>query len=164
MYGFGAAHIIAQVACRQGKEVFAFTRPGDTRSQAFALSLGAVWAGDSDAAAPALLDAGIIFAPDGALVPRALAATAKGATVVCAGIHMRDIPGFPYSLLWGERVVRSVANLTRANGEAFLSIAEQVDIKTVPVILSLQDANEALDALRGGRFDGPAVLMPARNG
>ncbi|OGB22309.1 MAG: alcohol dehydrogenase [Burkholderiales bacterium RIFCSPLOWO2_02_FULL_57_36] len=161
LYGFGAAaHIIAQVARAQGREVYAFTRPGDTHSQAFALSLGAAWAGDSDAAAPALLDAVIIFAPSGALVPRALAATKKGATVVCAGIHMSDIPAFPYSLLWGERTVRSVANLTRADGEAFFAIAEQVDIKTVPVIFPLRAANEALDALRAGRFDGAAVLVP----
>ena len=161
LYGFGAAaHIIAQVARAQGREVYAFTRPGDTHSQAFALSLGAAWAGDSDAAAPALLDAAIIFAPSGALVPRALAATKKGATVVCAGIHMSDIPAFPYSLLWGERTVRSVANLTRADGEAFFAIAEQVDIKTVPVIFPLRAANEALDALRAGRFDGAAVLVP----
>jgi propanol-preferring alcohol dehydrogenase len=163
LYGFGAAaHIIAQVALRQDKEVYAFTRPGDIHSQAFALSLGATWAGDSNATAPALLDAAIIFAPDGALVPRALAATRKGATVVCAGIHMRDIPGFPYALLWGERVIRSVANLTRADGEAFFAIARRVDIKTVPVIFSLRNANDALSALRGGRFDGAAVLVPDR--
>jgi alcohol dehydrogenase, propanol-preferring len=162
LYGFGAAaHIIAQVARQQGKEVYAFTRPGDTHSQAFALSLGATWAGDSNATAPALLDAAIIFAADGALVPRALAATCKGATVVCAGIHMRDIPGFPYSLLWGERTIRSVANLTRADGDAFFTIAGQVDIKTVPVIFPLHEANMALEALRRGRFDGAAVLMPA---
>lgn len=164
LYGFGAAaHIITQVALWQGKDVYAFTRPGDTHSQAFALSLGAKWAGDSDTAAPALLDAAIIFAPEGALVPRALAATCKGATVVCAGIHMRDIPSFPYSLLWGERVVRSVANLTRADGEAFFSIAKQVTIETVPVIYALRNANEALDALRKGQFDGAAVLVPERN-
>lgn len=165
LFGFGAAaHIIAQVACRQGKEVYAFTRPGDTRSQAFALSLGAAWAGDSNMAAPVLLDAAIIFAPDGALVPRALAGTCKGATVVCAGIHMRDIPGFPYALLWGERILRSVANLTRADGEAFFRIAEQIDIKTAPVIFPLQEANDALAALRGGRLDGAAVLVPNLNG
>lgn len=123
LYGFGAAaHIIAQVALHHGKEVYAFTRPGDAHSQAFALSLGATWAGASNAAAPALLDAAIIFAPDGALVPLALAATCKGATVVCAGIHMRDIPGFPYALLWGERAVRSVANLTRTDGDEFFQL------------------------------------------
>lgn len=161
LYGFGAAaHIIAQVARQQCKEVYAFTRAGDTRSQEFALSLGAIWAGDSDMQPPALLDAAIIFAPDGALVPRALAATAKGATVVCAGIHMSDIPRFPYALLWGERTVRSVANLTRADGDAFFAIAEQVDIKTAPVIFSMQNANDALAALREGRFDGAAVLVP----
>jgi propanol-preferring alcohol dehydrogenase len=161
LYGFGAAaHIIAQVALAQGKEIYAFTRPGDSRSQAFALSLGATWAGGSDAAPPVLLDAAIIFAPEGALVPRALGATCKGATVVCAGIHMRDIPGFPYALLWGERAVRSVANLTRADGEAFFSIAGQTDIKTVPVIFRLQHANDALNALRDGQFDGAAVLVP----
>jgi alcohol dehydrogenase, propanol-preferring len=165
LVGFGAAaHIIAQVALKQGREVYAFTRPGDIYSQDFALSLGATWAGDSSATAPALLDAVIIFAPDGALVPQALAATSKGATVVCAGIHMSDIPGFPYSLLWGERTICSVANLTRADGEAFFEIAGQVDIKTVPVIFPLHQANEALEALRRGRFDGAAVLMPGLNG
>ena len=161
VYGFGAAaHIIVQVALAQGKEIYAFTRPGDSRSQAFARSLGAVWAGDAGTAPPALLDGAIIFAPDGALVPQALAATAKGATVVCAGIHMRDIPGFPYALLWGERTVRSVANLTRADGEAFFRIAQQVDIKTVPVAFALREANQALVSLREGHFDGAAVLLP----
>ncbi len=161
LYGFGAAaHIIAQVACAQGKEIYAFTRPGDLRSQAFARTLGAAWAGGADAAPPALLDAAIIFAPDGALVPQALAATCKGATVVCAGIHMRDIPGFPYALLWGERTLRSVANLTRADGEAFFRVAEQIDIKTSPVAFALRDANHALASLREGRFDGAAVLVP----
>jgi len=161
LYGFGAAaHIITQIALSQGKDIYAFTRPGDKHSQTFALSLGAEWAGDSDIAAPVLLDAAIIFAPEGALVLRALAATCKGATVVCAGIHMRDIPSFPYSLLWGERVLRSVAHLTRADGDAFFSIAKQVDINTVPVVYRLQQANEALDALRNGRLDGAAVLVP----
>lgn len=161
VYGFGAAaHIIAQVARAQGKQIYAFTRPGDLRSQAFALSLGAVWAGDAGRVPPALLDAAIIFAPDGALVPQALAVTAKGATVVCAGIHMRDIPGFPYALLWGERTVRSVANLTRTDGEAFFRIARQIDIKTTPVAFPLRDANQALASLREGRFDGAAVLLP----
>lgn len=160
LYGFGAAaHIITQVACAQGREIYAFTRPGDARSQKFALSLGATWAGDSAETAPQLLDAAIIFAPDGALVPRALAATAKGATVVCAGIHMTDIPRFAYSLLWGERCIRSVANLTRADGDAFFTVAAQVDIKTAPVIFPLQHANDALAALREGRFDGAAVLV-----
>lgn len=163
LYGFGAAaHITAQVACRQGREVYAFTRPGDVRSQAFARSLGAVWAGDSSMRPPILLDAAIIFAPNGALVPQALAATCKGAIVVCAGIHMSDIPRFPYSLLWGERVLCSVANLTRADGKTFLEIAEQGEIKTAPVTFALQDANEALAALREGSFDGAAVLLPGQ--
>ncbi|MGZ5818678.1 MAG: zinc-dependent alcohol dehydrogenase family protein [Burkholderiaceae bacterium] len=161
LYGFGAAaHIIVQVARQQEKEIYAFTRPGDTRSQAFARSLGAVWAGDSDMMPPVSMDAAIIFAPDGALVPSALAATAKGAAVVCAGIHMSDIPRFPYVLLWGERTIRSVANLTRADGDAFFAIAEQVDIKTAPVIFAMRNANDALASLREGRFDGAAVLVP----
>lgn len=161
LYGFGAAaHIIAQVAVRQGREVYAFTRSGDLRSQDFARSLGAAWAGDSMAAPPVPLDAAIIFASEGALVPRALAATGKGGNVVCAGIHMRDIPGFPYSLLWGERLVRSVANLTRADGEAFFGLAAQMEIRTAPVPFALHDANQALEALRQGRFDGAAVLLP----
>jgi propanol-preferring alcohol dehydrogenase len=161
LYGFGAAaHIIAQVAQYQGKEVFAFTRPGDTRSQHFAHALGAVWAGDSGAAAPVKSDAAIIFAPVGALVPQALAATRKGGTVVCAGIHMSDIPGFPYSLLWGERSVRSVAHLTRTDGDAFFALAQEFDLRTMPVPYVLEDANLALIALREGRFDGAAVLIP----
>lgn len=161
LYGFGAAaHIIAQVARAQGKEVYAFTRAGDLRSQNFARSLGATWAGAAGDELPVRLDAAIIFAPDGALVPQALAATEKGATVVCAGIHMRDIPAFPYALLWGERVLRSVANLTRADGEAFFSLARQVEIKTAPVAFALSDANRALASLREGRFDGAAVLLP----
>jgi alcohol dehydrogenase, propanol-preferring len=161
LFGFGAAaHIIVQLAVAQGRQVFAFTRPGDTRSQAFALSLGAAWAGGSDTAAPVPLDGAIIFAPDGALVPRALGLTCKGATVVCAGIHMRDIPGFPYALLWGERTLRSVANLTRADGEAFLALASQTQIRTAPVVFPLERANDALNALRAGQFDGAAVLVP----
>ncbi|QDZ30506.1 zinc-dependent alcohol dehydrogenase family protein [Noviherbaspirillum sp. UKPF54] len=161
LYGFGAAaHIIAQVACRQGREIYAFTRPGDTRSQQFARSLGAVWAGDSTAMPPQPLDAAIIFAPLGALVPAALAATRKGATVVCAGIHMSDIPSFPYALLWGERSVRSVANLTRADGDAFFSLAQEIDIQTAPVAYPLEEANRALAELRAGQFDGAAVLLP----
>lgn len=161
LYGFGAAaHIIVQVARAQGKEVYAFTRAGDLRSQGFACSLGAVWAGAAGDVPPARLDAAIIFAADGALVPQALAATEKGATVVCAGIHMRDIPAFPYALLWGERVLRSVANLTRADGEAFFDLARQVEIKTAPVAFALVEANRALGALREGRFDGAAVLLP----
>lgn len=161
LYGFGAAaHIIAQVACQQGKEVYAFTRPGDSRSQEFARALSAVWAGDSNTAPPVLLDAAIIFAPLGALVPLALAATRKGASVICAGIHMSDIPAFPYSLLWGERTLRSVANLTRADGEAFFALANTIDIRTAPVAFPLEQANEALAALRAGQFDGAAVLLP----
>jgi propanol-preferring alcohol dehydrogenase len=161
LYGFGAAaHIICQFACRQGREVHAFTRPGDSRSQEFARSLGAVWAGDSTMAPPRPLDAAIVFAPDGALVPRALAASCTGATIVCAGIHMSDIPGFPYALLWGERVLRSVANLTRADGLAFFGALAGMDIATSPVTFALDDANLALDALRNGRFDGAAVLLP----
>lgn len=161
LYGFGAAaHIIAQAARQQGKDVYAFTRPGDVRSQEFARTLGAAWAGDSNAAPPVPLDAAIIFAPLGALVPQALAATRKGATVVCAGIHMSDIPGFPYALLWGERMVRSVANLTRADGEAFFRLANDIDIRTAPVAFPLSQANRALAALRAGEFDGAAVLVP----
>jgi alcohol dehydrogenase, propanol-preferring len=160
IYGFGAAaHIIAQVARQQGRQVYAFTRPGDIRSQAFALSLGALWAGDSGTVPPEALDAAIIFAPAGALVPQALAATRKGATVVCAGIHMSDIPSFAYSLLWGERTVRSVANLTRADGEAFFALAARLDIRTSPIGFRLEQANAALAALRAGRFDGAAVLQ-----
>lgn len=161
LYGFGAAaHIIAQVACQQGREVYAFTRPGDLRSQEFARSLGAVWAGDSTTAPPAPLDAAIIFAPAGALVPQALAATCKGGVVVCAGIHMSDIPAFAYSLLWGERTVCSVANLTRADGEAFFALAAAMEIRTSPLAFPLEQANEALAALRAGKFDGAAVLLP----
>lgn len=161
LYGFGAAaHIIAQVARHQGKEIFAFTRPGDVRSQAFAHSLGAVWAGDAGTAPPEQLDAAIIFAPVGALVPQALRDTRKGATVVCAGIHMSDIPTFPYAALWGERCLRSVANLTRADGEAFFRIAAGMQIATSPVVFRLEDANDALAQLRVGVFDGAAVLVP----
>jgi len=161
IYGFGAAaHIIAQVALHQGKEIIAFTRPGDTQAQAFARSLGAAWAGDSGSKPPQPLDAAILFAPVGALVPQALAATRKGGIVVCAGIHMSDIPAFSYRLLWGERVVRSVANLTRADGEAFLRIAAAMQIHTEPHPFALEDANQALAALRRGEFNGAAVLLP----
>jgi propanol-preferring alcohol dehydrogenase len=161
LYGFGAAaHIAAQVACHRGQEVYAFTRPGDAAGQTFARSLGAVWAGDSDRPAPEPLDAALIFAPVGALVPAALAATAKGSTVVCAGIHMSDIPSFPYRLLWEERVVRSVANLTRRDGEEFLALASKVPILTATTAFPLADANAALAALRGGRIEGAAVLVP----
>lgn len=159
VYGFGAAaHIITQIAKHQGCEIFAFTRPGDLPAQEFARSLGAVWAGDSTRSPPTLLDAAILFAPTGALVPAALAATRKGGTVVCAGIHMSDIPAFPYSLLWGERSVRSVANLTRRDGEAFFRLAETIPLHTEVTPFRLEDANDALAALRSGAFQGAAVL------
>ena len=159
LYGFGAAaHLVAQVARHQGREVYAFTRPGDATAQAFARRLGARWAGASDVLAPHALDAAIIFAPVGALVPLALRAVAPGGTVVCAGIHMSDIPAFPYSILWGERTVRSVANLTRADGEEFMRIAAQVKLDTEVTEVALQDAQTALDNLRAGRLVGAAVL------
>ncbi len=159
LYGFGAAaHIICQVARSQGRRVFAFTRAADEDSQRFALELGAEWAGDALAPAPEELDGAILFAPVGEHVPAALRASAKGATVVCAGIHMSDIPTFPYELLWGERVVRSVANLTRRDGEEFLALAPQVPVRTVTTEYPLERANDALDDLRGGRIDGSAVL------
>jgi propanol-preferring alcohol dehydrogenase len=161
LYGFGAAaHIIAQVARWQGREVYAFTSPGDTEAQAFARELGAVWASGSDAPPPALLDAAIIFAPVGPLVPAALRAVARGGTVVCAGIHMSPIPSFSYDILWGERVVRSVANLTRADGEEFLALAPKVPVKTRPLPYRLEQANQALNDLRAGRLQGAAVLVP----
>ncbi len=163
LYGFGAAaHIVAQAAIAQERKVYAFTRPGDLRSQQFALELGAAWAGDSTSQAPEQLDAALLFAPVGALVPLALRAVRKGGVVVCAGIHMSDIPAFPYSLLWGERVVRSVANLTRADGEAFLALAAHHPIRTHATPFALDSANDALDALRAGAFDGAAVLIPAQ--
>lgn len=159
LYGFGAAaHIIAQVAHAQGRRVFAFIRPGDTAAAELALSLGAVWAGGSLDRPPELLDAAILFAPVGALVPLALAAVGKAGTVVCAGIHMSDIPSFPYSLLWGERVVRSVANLTRADGDAFMALAGSLPIRTTTCARPLREANQALDDLRAGRVSGAAVL------
>ena len=158
-YGFGAAaHILIQVACYQGKEVYAFTRAGDDRGQEFARSLGAVWAGSSQESPPESLDAAIIFAPVGSLIPTALRAVAKGGTVVCAGIHMSQIPAFPYSILWQERVLRSVANLTRQDGVEFLSLAPQIPIKTEVEVFPLDKANEALAALREGRINGSAVL------
>lgn len=161
IYGFGAAaHIITQIAVHHGREVYAFTRPGDLRSQQFARSLGAAWAGDTRSAPPMPLNAAIIFAPDGALLPLALAASKKGADIVCAGIHMSDIPSMPYQRLWGERCVRSVANLTRADGEAFFALASRVELNIVPVPFPLKDANAALSALREGSFDGAAVLQP----
>jgi propanol-preferring alcohol dehydrogenase len=161
LYGFGAAaHIVAQLARHQGRRVFAFTRPGDAAAQSFARALGAEWAGDSDTPPPVPLDAAILFAPVGALVPRALAATAKGGTVVCAGIHMSEIPAFSYELLWGERVVRSVANLTRRDGIEFLALAPQVPVRTTTEVFPLAQANEALARLREGRITGAAVLVP----
>jgi alcohol dehydrogenase, propanol-preferring len=161
IYGFGAAgHIIAQVCRWQGRRVFAFTRPGDTAGQAFASSLGAEWAGGSDETPPEPLDAAILFAPVGALVPAALAALRKGGRVVSGGIHMSDIPSFPYSLLWEERSVASVANLTRADGHEFLAIAPQAKVRTTTTPYPLDKANEALDDLRSGRLEGAAVLVP----
>jgi propanol-preferring alcohol dehydrogenase len=160
IYGFGAAaHIVAQVARHQDRKVFAFTRPGDTAAQRFALDLGAAWAGDSDRAPPEELDAALIFAPIGALVPVALRAVAKGGTVVCAGIHMSDIPAFPYESLWGERRIVSVANLTRRDGEEFLALAPKVPVRTSVKPFALEQANAALDALREGRISGAAVLL-----
>jgi propanol-preferring alcohol dehydrogenase len=159
LYGFGAAaHIIAQVAVKEDRAVYAFTKPGDRETQAFARSLGAVWSGGSDTPPPDKLDAAIIFAPAGPLVPAALRAVDKGGTVVCAGIHMSDIPSFPYDILWQERVIRSVANLTRADGEAFLRVAPTVPVTTTVQLYPLADANAALDDLRHGRFEGAAVL------
>lgn len=161
LYGFGAAaHLVAQLALLDQRDIFAFTRRGDARSQAFAKLLGAKWAGASDELPPDLLDAAILFAPAGGLVPQALAATAKGGTVVCAGIHMSDIPAFPYRLLWGERCVRSVANLTRADGEAFFARVADGRLKTSVVAYPMDRANQALDDLRSGRIDGAAVLVP----
>jgi propanol-preferring alcohol dehydrogenase len=161
LYGFGAAaHIVAQVAVYQGREVFAFTSPGDEEAQRFALGLGAAWAGGSDQRPPEELDAGIIFAPVGALVPAALGHVRKGGVVVCAGIHMSDIPSFPYELLWGERVLRSVANLTRRDGEEFLVLAPEVPVRTEVTPYPLERANEALADLRSGRLArGAAVLV-----
>ena len=162
IYGFGAAaHIVAQVAIHEGREVYAFTREHDTVTQDFAKRLGAVWAGPSTALPPKPLDAALIFAPVGDLVPAALQAISKGGTVVCAGIHMTDIPAFPYSLLWGERVLRSVANLTRADGLEFLSLAPGIPVKTHSIAYPLSQANEALADLRAGRFSGAAVLIPS---
>jgi propanol-preferring alcohol dehydrogenase len=159
-YGFGAAaHIVLQVARHQGRRVFAFTRAGDAEAQAFARELGAEWAGDALGPAPEELDAALVFAPAGELVPVALRAVAKGGTVVCAGIHMSDIPSFPYELLWGERVVRSVANLTRRDGEEFLALAPQVPVRTEVESYPLELANEALARLRAGAVRGAAVLV-----
>jgi len=160
LYGFGAAaHILIQIAVMQGRNVYAFTRPGDTAGQEFARSLGAVWAGGSLDSPPETLDAAIIFAPVGSLVPSALRAVRKGGVVICAGIHMSDIPSFPYRILWEERRIRSVANLTRRDGELFMETASQVNIRTSVREFSLEQANEALQALRDGRVKGAAVLV-----
>jgi propanol-preferring alcohol dehydrogenase len=159
LYGFGAsAHILAQVAVHEGRKVYAFTRPGDERGQAFARTLGCAWAGESTALPPEPLDAAIIFAPVGALVPQALAAVRPGGRVICAGIHMSDIPRFPYAILWSERVVQSVANLTRADGLAFLDVAPRVPVRTTTRTYALAQVNQALDDLRHGRFEGAAVI------
>ena len=161
LYGFGAAaHIVCQVARHEGRRVFAFTRPGDRSAQDFALELGAAWAGESGAAPPERLDGAIVFAAAGELVPAALRALAKGGTVVCAGIHMTDIPSFPYADLWGERSITSVANLTRRDGEEFLALAPRVPVRTTVVRYALEQAGAALDDLRSGRLRGAAVLEP----
>lgn len=160
IYGFGAAaHILIQLAIYQGKKIYAFTRKGDNDAQALALKLGAAWAGDSAQSPPAKLDAAIIFAPVGNLVPKALSDLDKGGIVVCGGIHMSDIPAFPYKILWEERMIRSVANLTRKDGEEFLKIAPGIPIKTETQIFPLHKANEALDSLRAGKIHGAAVLV-----
>jgi propanol-preferring alcohol dehydrogenase len=160
IYGFGAAaHIIAQIAVHQGKKVYAFTKPGDKEGQKFAIKLGAVWAGDSTELPPVKLDASIIFAPVGALVPAALKASDKGGVVVCGGIHMSDIPQFPYNILWEEREIKSVANLTRQDGDELLEIAPKVPVKTEVTIYPLEKANEALNDLRSGKLQGAVVLV-----
>jgi propanol-preferring alcohol dehydrogenase len=161
IYGFGAAaHIVAQIARWHGQEIYAFTRPGDSNAQHFAAELGAHWTGGSDRQPPAALDAAIIFAPIGALVPAALRALRKGGTLVCGGIHMSDIPAMPYSLLWGERSIRSVANLTRRDGVEFLELAGRIPVETQVTTFALAAANEALDRLRKGALTGAAVLLP----
>jgi alcohol dehydrogenase, propanol-preferring len=161
-YGFGAAaHILCQVAVHEGRRVFAFTRDGDTETQAFARSLGAEWAGGSEEAPPEQLDGAIVFAPVGALMTAALRASAKGARIISAGIHMSDIPSFPYDDLWGERVLGSVANLTRRDGEEFIALAPQVPVRTEVSVYPLEEANQALEDLRAGRFRGAAVLRVA---
>jgi alcohol dehydrogenase, propanol-preferring len=161
IYGFGAAaHIVAQVAQYQGRRVFAFTRPGDSAAQDFARRLGVAWAGDSNVAPPEELDAAILYAPVGSLVPQALKAVAPGGTVVCAGIHMSEIPAFPYELLWGERTLRSVANLTRQDAEQFLALAPRIPVSTEVQHFPLTEANQALERLRSGDVTGAAVLLP----
>jgi len=167
IWGFGAAaHLVAQVARFEGREVYAFTRPGDEGARRFALALGAAWAGGSDALPPEPLDAALVFAPVGALVPAALRSVRKGGVVVCGGIHMSDVPSFPYALLWGERVLRSVANLTRKDGEEFLALAARAGVRSRARAYPLAAANEALADLRAGRLEGAAVLVPrgARSG
>jgi len=165
LYGFGAAaHIIAQVATHQGRRIFAFTKPGDTMGQAFARTLGAAWAGDATQPTPEPLDAAIIFAPVGDLVPIALQAVVKGGIVVCAGIHMSDLPSMPYAHLWGERSLRSVANLTRRDGEEFFAIAPQIPVRTHVQPYPLEEANRALDDLHGGKVQGAAVLIVDERG
>src|SRR3954454_15985650 len=161
IYGFGsAAHIVTQTALHEGRRVFAFTRADDEDTQAFARELGAEWAGDAMQPGPEVLDGATIFAPAGPLVPAALKATAKGGIVVCAGIHMSDIPSFPYELLWGERVLRSVANLTREDGERFMALAPRVPVRTEVEAFDLERANEALERLRSGRVRGAAAILP----
>ena len=165
IYGFGAAaHIVAQVAAFQGRTMYAFTRPGDGDAQQFALRMGAAWAGDADDLPPEELDAALIFAPAGELVPAALRAVAPGGVVVCGGIHMSDVPSFPYNILWGERSIRSVANLTRRDGEEFLALAPVVPVRTEVVPYPLERANEALNDLRSGRLSGAAVIVIAESG
>jgi alcohol dehydrogenase, propanol-preferring len=165
LYGFGAsAHLVCQVAVAQGRDVYAGTRAGDAETQAFARSLGAVWAGDALAGPPDELDAVIVFAPAGELVPAALRHLRRGGSVICAGIHMSDIPSFPYEWLWGERVIRSVANLTRADGEEFLALAPTVPVRTEVELFPLEDANDALDRLRHGELRGTGVLVPGPRG
>ena len=160
IYGFGAAaHILTQAAVYQHRKIYAFTRDGDTAAQQFAMQLGAVWAGNSSAPSPVKLDSAIIFAPVGRLVPKALKEVDKGGIVVCGGIHMRDIPSFPYDILWEERMIRSVANLTRKDGKEFLELAIAAGIKTETKLFALQDANKALQELRDGKFTGAAVLV-----
>lgn len=163
LYGFGAAaHITIQIAQHEGREVYAFTRPGDEASQRFASELGAVWTGDTNQVPPQLLDAAIIYAPAGELVPVALKAVRKGGVVVCAGIHMSDIPQFPYKILWGERMIKSVANLTRKDGEDFFKLVEKNPVKTITTLFPLEHANIALDRLRKGELQGAAVLVNAQ--
>jgi len=161
LYGFGAAaHIVTQIARQQGRKIFAFTRPGDDAAQQFARSLGAVWAGDSNTLPPEPLDAAIIFAPSGELVPQALKAVCRGGTVVCGGIHMSDIPSFPYDILWQERTVCSVANLTRRDGEEFMALLSRIPVETTIETFPLAEANQALTSLRNGKLQGAAVLVP----